>query len=164
MESKEVYENIRLLSLSVGDFIRYWGFRRIHGAIWTQVYISAVGLSCSDLAKRLKLSKALISPALTELKKWELITEIPAPDAKIKLYTANENVEQVILKVLKNREEKMISRVSQNLEKLSRAKINSQIISESRIASLESMVSSAEFFLKFILSTENILTHNPLEK
>ena len=79
-------KNLQKLSLSIGNFIRYWGFRRIHGAIWTQLYLSKTPLSCTDLTSRLGLSKALISPALDELCKFKLIFEAPAPNEKTKIY------------------------------------------------------------------------------
>lgn len=164
MECKDVFQNLRQLSLSVGEFIRYWGFRRVHGAVWTQIYLSKNSLSCTDLVKRLKLSKALISPAINELKEWNLIFEIPSHDEKTKLYGANENVEDVILKVIKMREAKMIKTVCKNLKKLAQNQSASELLLRERISSLENMVFSAQVFLNFILSTENILTKNPLEK
>lgn len=44
-------EKLRSLSDSVGDFIRHWGFRRIHGQIWTQVFLSKDSLSGAELTE-----------------------------------------------------------------------------------------------------------------
>ena len=86
MKSKVKAPSVQKLSLSIGNFIRYWGFRRIHGAIWTQVFLSKTPLSCTDLTERLGLSKALISPALEELCHYHLIQVVASPNDKTKLY------------------------------------------------------------------------------
>jgi len=145
---------MKSLALSVGDFIRYWGFRKIHGAIWTQVYLSKIPLSCSDLTKRLKLSKALISPALAELCMHKLIFEDLAPNEKTKVYSADENVERVILSILKNRELKILNSVAENYSKLELLKLSS--VRKDRLNSLGEMIQSAHLMLQFITSQQDL--------
>lgn len=49
------------LANEVGDFICYWGFKKIHGRLWTHIYLARVPLDAGQLMQRLKVSKALIS-------------------------------------------------------------------------------------------------------
>ena len=116
--SSKVNTNLIKLSQTIGDFIRYWGFRRIHGQIWTQIFLSQKALSGAELTRSLKVSKALVSPALKELLKHKLIFE-QRIDAKTKAYTANPDVLGVIRNVLVRREAQLIKK---NTKKFSNSK------------------------------------------
>ena len=122
MQSKEFEKALRAVSLSVGDFIRYWGFRRIHGAIWTQLYVSSTPLSGTELARRLKVSKALVSPALSELEKHKLIRQSEAPNDKTILYEACDDVNAVIKHVLKTREKPLLSEIDRRFQSMNEFK------------------------------------------
>lgn len=150
-------KSLQRLSLSIGAFIRYWGFRRIHGAIWTQLYLSKTPLSCTDLTRKLGLSKALISPALDELCSYKLIQEAPAPNEKTKLYEASENISQVIQHVLKMRESIMMKQITSDFSAFAQSGSGSNEFSEARIKSLEEMISSANFMLELMMSQKDIL-------
>ncbi len=148
---------LRHLSLAVGDFIRYWGFRRVHGAIWAQIYLSKRALSCTELAERLDLSKSLISPGLAELEKWKLIREAPPVDDKTKLYVANEDLSSVIQHVLRTREAEMMANIVQNLSHLGTLNKRSEMISEERFQNLEQMTVSANMMLELLLKENSLL-------
>lgn len=161
MKSKDLtsksQKNLQKLSLSVGNFIRYWGFRRIHGAIWTQLYLSKTPLSCTDLTARLGLSKALISPALDELCQYKLITEAPAPNEKTKVYKAAENINEVIQHVLRTREAKMLKQITNDFSAFSDMENESDAIDSSRVESLGEMIIAANLMLEIMLSQKDIL-------
>lgn len=112
---------LRPLASSIGDFIRYWGFRRIHGQIWTMIYTSKNPLSGADLSAGLKVSKALISKALKELEDHELIIQVESENSKTKRYAANPEVFKVIQKVLINREMQILHRISASFDYLQRS-------------------------------------------
>ncbi|MBY0316514.1 MAG: hypothetical protein K2Q26_13405 [Bdellovibrionales bacterium] len=155
-------KSLKNLSLSIGDFIRYWGFRRVHGAIWAQLYLSKEPLSCTDLVSRLDFSKALISPALDELLHLKLIEEAPAPNDKTKVYRAVENFDGVIRHVLKTREAKMLQQITQNLNSLQQSAATSDRIDGARLESLSQMIGSANLMLNLLISQKDLLRF-PLE-
>ncbi|MGZ3690685.1 MAG: GbsR/MarR family transcriptional regulator [Pseudobdellovibrio sp.] len=157
MKSPESNLQLRNLSLSIGQFIRYWGFRRIHGAIWAQLYLSKMPLSCTQLAGRLGLSKSLISPALEELCGYRLIQEVVSLDDKTKLYSASENINEVIQHVLKTRESKMLKQITQNFERLKKSKAASKDLDTARLNSLEEMIYSANTMLEILLQQDDVL-------
>ncbi|MBC7467025.1 MAG: hypothetical protein H7256_13635 [Bdellovibrio sp.] len=157
MKSKDQTLNLRKLSLSVGQFIRYWGFRRIHGAIWTQVYLSNTPLSCTDLATRLALSKSLVSPALEELCKFKLIQEAPAPNEKTKVYVAIDNISDVIQHILKTREAKILDQISKDFSNLSDSAENSKMLNEQKVKDLGEMILAANFMLTILVAQKDIL-------
>jgi DNA-binding transcriptional regulator GbsR (MarR family) len=114
-------KEVRHLSEAIGDFIEYWGFRRIHGQIWGQVFMSKRPLSGSDLTTRLNVSKALVSPALKQLLDYELIFEVESLDSRKKLYEANPDFMSVIRKVIKTREVPLLQKVQNKYVKLETA-------------------------------------------
>ncbi|MFQ5770977.1 MAG: hypothetical protein ACE5HX_10610, partial [bacterium] len=55
------------LAESVGEFIKYWGFKEIHGRIWVHIYLSQAPITAKDLTEKLGVTKGLISMMLSEL-------------------------------------------------------------------------------------------------
>jgi DNA-binding transcriptional regulator GbsR (MarR family) len=145
---------LRAFSDAVGNFMRYWGFRRIHGQIWTQAYLSKIPLSGADLTRRLGVSKALVSPAISELLEYELL--LPAGgDSKKKLFIAHPDVFSVIRKVLRERERLIFKDAAarfRELEKCAKLTPTSEIDPE-RLVLVGQMISSAEAGLAFVLQT-----------
>ena len=45
---------------SVGKFIEHWGFRSIHGRIWTVVFLSPRPVSTLEIIEKLEVSKGLV--------------------------------------------------------------------------------------------------------
>lgn len=145
---------LRALSESVGDFIRYWGFRRIHGEIWTQVFLSKTSLSGAELTQRLEVSKSLVSPALSELEEYGLII-MTEDGKKTKRYSAAPNVVSVIKDILKEREAKIIAEAQKQFEALDkihqkRGDQNS-LLETTRLEELGQMISLAQFALGFVI-------------
>lgn len=163
MQTDPFHVAMKKVSVAVGDFIRYWGFRRIHGEIWTQLYLSSKPLSGADLVHRLNLSKALVNPALHELEAHGLIfLEAEASDDKTKRYSANTDVYGVIKNVLQDREFVLIHsalREHKNLSELSKKDPRSEVDPE-RLKSLGKMMDSALFSVS-ILQKLHDLTEIP---
>lgn len=142
-------KNRLLLAQSIGDFIRYWGFRRIHGEIWTLVFLSREPLSGAEIVQQLKVSKALVSPALRELESYELIYQVESVDAKTKRYEANPDVFGVIQQVLRGRESALLKKVKQDFEALGRD--STEELSPERVRALGDMIQSANVFLNALM-------------
>jgi len=145
-------KELKRLAGAVGDFIRYWGFRRIHGQVWTQVYLSATPLSGADLTRTLGVSKALVSPALKELEFYDLIRRAAGGDEKTKRYEANPDVFSVIQKVLREREQKLLARAAQGVEAAQKACANSPAVNPQRLQQLAEMVASANIAIEWVAS------------
>src|SRR6185312_12078365 len=107
------------LANEVGDFICYWGFKRIHGRLWTHIYLAKTPLDAGRLMQRLKVSKALISLSLNDLLKYEVIHEAEKSPRGTQTYVANPDVLDVILNVLRRRERKMLAKAETSHRMLS---------------------------------------------
>jgi DNA-binding transcriptional regulator GbsR (MarR family) len=154
--NQKLYKAKNELASAVGDFMRYWGFRRIHGQIWLQIYISKEPRSGAELTRLLKVSKALVSPALNELLDYGLI-ECEEVDKKTKKYTAQEDVYGVIKKVLKTRERELIAQAQKSMGQLRQA-LGADAASElnvSRIDQVEGMIATAGLALDLIMRSSN---------
>jgi len=162
MKKQEKSKPLQSLSMSVGDFIRYWGFRRIHGAVWTQVYLSETPVSCTELTKRLGLSKALISPALEDLRKYELIHLVPSGNEKTKLYAPADDINAVIRKVLQQREVKMLEKITADYAHLESSALASgsrdSFIDKQKLKNLGEMIQNANMVLSLLVAQEDFLS------
>ncbi len=157
MRSKDFEKSMRELSMSIGDFIHYWGFRRIHGALWAQLFVSSTPLSVTELARRLDVSKALVSPALTELAKYGLIREVPAPDDRSVLFEAVGEAGEVVRKILKSREVPMLEKINQRFQKVDAHKAKPNDTRDDRLLELKLMIGSASAFLSLFVEQDEIL-------
>src|SRR5882757_8160603 len=135
------------LANEVGDFICYWGFKRIHGRLWTHIYLAKSPLDAGNLMQRLKVSKALISLSLNDLLKYDVILENGKSSRGTQTYIANPDVLDVVLNVLRRRERKMRAKAetsfrmltSLNGEKLERANLEN-----CRLDSMGRMITQAQ--------------------
>jgi DNA-binding transcriptional regulator GbsR (MarR family) len=157
MKSKANKNKLQQLSLSIGNFIRYWGFRRIHGSIWTQLYLSRIPLSCTDLTKRLGMSKALISPALDELCSYKLIKEVPSPNEKTKLFSATTNINEVIRNVLKTREALILKQITKDFSNFSEVAEQDETIDPDQVRTLGEMIVAANLMLEILMTQEDLM-------
>ncbi len=153
--------NIQLdrLAEQIGNFIQYWGFKKIHGQIWTHIYLSSEPLSALQLIERLKVSKALISIAMNDLIQYQLLIQTPESiNKKNKFYTANPNVFEVIRFVLETRELHMLNRVSSEHQLLRELKQKSkhEPIDEKKLKQLGHMIDGAESALGSLMRLTSV--------
>lgn len=87
---------------AVGAFIEYWGFKAVHGRVWTLLALHRRPLSQSEIVERLGVSKALVSTTISELSGFGLVR--PVSDRRNAPYEAVVNVWPTIADVLRSRE------------------------------------------------------------
>jgi DNA-binding transcriptional regulator GbsR (MarR family) len=147
------------LSEQIGEFIHYWGFKRVHGRIWTHLFLSDKPLDSADMVRQMKISKALVSISVHELLEYEVITECGKSERNTQLYTVNPDILQVILNVLRGREKRLLNRVTAAHEALdkvsSQDKIDNQI-SQDRLVQLKKLVSDASDALDGLISLRSV--------
>ena len=147
---------LKQLATGIGGFIRYWGFRNIHGEIWTTVYLSNEPLSGIEICQLLNVSKALVSPALKELEAEGLIRQVASENSKTKRYLAEEDVNKVIHEVLKRREKPMIEKIQQSYLKLGQEITEESAVNSERLQKMGAMIQVAELGLSTLLQEKII--------
>lgn len=135
------------LANEIGDFICFWGFKKIHGRIWTHLFLSNDALDAGQLMTRLKVSKALISLSLNDLLRFEVIQESHKSARGTQTYVPNPNVLDVILNVLRRRERKMLARAESSHKMLASVANDNLVgaqISLERVKALGVMIHQAQ--------------------
>jgi len=154
--SAQEFSKLKALAELVGEFIRYWGFRKIHGQLWAVVYLSKRPMSGVELVEFLGVSKALVSPALRELEDEGLLVQVESENAKTKRYAAVEDVEQVIRQVLKRRERPMMEKISSTFQDLKTNVSDPSALTPDRLVRLETMIQSAHLALTMLVESDEM--------
>ena len=148
-------KDLKNLESIVGQFMEYWGFKKIHGRIWTHLYTSTKELDSIELMKRLRVSKGLMSLAIRDLVKYKVIFPHHTGRHGTTFYTTNPNLFDVITNVLKNRERKMLTqaiKASEKLASLNQNKLDSHQLSLEKIQDILSMSASSLVLLEAFLN------------
>src|SRR5690606_9879511 len=99
--SSKVPPEFEDLASQIGEFIEYWGFKKIHGQIWTHIFLSQNPIDATTLVKRLHVSKALVSLAIKDLMKYEVIQVVGQGTRRKVLFQSNPDLTRVICSVLR---------------------------------------------------------------
>lgn len=146
-----------LLSQGIGQFIQYWGFKEIHGKVWTLLYLSAEPLTAQELCHKLKVSKTLLSFTMQDLLQHQLIIAVESPNLKAKYYKANPHVFEVIVDILRQRELKILESIQVSYDQLIdevNAKDEKMNLDKERLRFLGAMVINAKLFLDELIHQE----------
>lgn len=143
------------LAENVGAFIEFWGFKNVHGRLWTFLLLADRPLDASDLIQRLQVSKALVSMTLADLLEHRVIEEAGKSDRGTQLYRPNPDLLDVIGNVLKHRERRMIARVLGSiraLKALGASELESAGVDADRLKTFGRLAESAAKALDSFLS------------
>ena len=151
---KKSEEVLRLID-SVGNFIEYWGFKKLHGKIWTLVFISREPISTPQIVEFLGVSKGMVSVALNELLEFGLIERGHKVEHGAVTYTADEaQVAAVVRGVLKNRELLLIADSMKCLDQLNNMPRNEMLelgLSVKKIKAMTNLTESCQNLLQKII-------------
>jgi DNA-binding transcriptional regulator GbsR (MarR family) len=150
------YPELDELSERVGEFIQYWGFKRIHGKIWAHLYLSEIPLDATTLVKRLRVSKALVSFSIHDLLEYNVIRQVARGRGRTVLFEANPDLTGIILNVLRLRERKMMTQVMAAADLLGRtppALMAEMKVSPLKVEQMQEMVGSAQSVLDFVIGS-----------
>lgn len=141
---------------SVGRFIEYWGFKKVHGRIWALTFLNPTPVDASYLKKTLGISKALTSMSIKELLEYDVLLELKKNRPETQKYQANPEITDVIINVLKNRELNLLKEVSQNFQKVKKTSNQHGNICPSAINDMENMIETAHSILTAMVSLDQV--------
>lgn len=147
-------ESIQVLVEQIGEFIQYWGFRKVDGMIWALIYLSAKPLSGQDLADRLELSKGMVSISLNTLLQYGVVKTSGRGSGRTTYYESAEDLDSVITSVLKSREAEMLKRTHASARQLQSLKHSPRLkddFSPQRIQSMSRMINRGSKLLNLII-------------
>ena len=145
------------LACEIGNFIRFWGFKRIHGKIWTHIYLSQVALDAGTLMKRLNVSKALMSLSLHDLLEYDVIRVAGKSEKGTQVFVANPDIGNVIINVLKKREKSLLSLIEDSHGQLrSSERVGIENLCPHRLDRLGHLIRQAHSTLEGFIELANI--------
>jgi DNA-binding transcriptional regulator GbsR (MarR family) len=139
---------------SVGAFMEYWGFKAVHGKIWTAVYLSKDPVDANFMISQLQLSKAAISLGIKDLLHYNVIHEVPKNGPSTQKYISNPDLMDVICNVLRQREKKMLQVVVQYSKALSEKSLVDSPLSAQKNTQLRKMTEQAHVLLESMLQLQ----------
>lgn len=141
------------LAESVGEFIEFWGFKKIQGVLWAHLYLSKNAWDAAEIMEALNISKSLTSQTLGVLTEYRVIIEVEKSAKGTRQYMANPDPMAAILYVLKTRERRMLAKIS-SAQKLARGlpkkEISEQGMDLKRLEKLGNLVKMGELILNQI--------------
>jgi DNA-binding transcriptional regulator GbsR (MarR family) len=147
--------DLEKLALKVGSFMEYWGFKKVHGQIWTHLFLSRTPLDATTLGKRLGVSKGLVSLAVKDLLQYQVIQKSSKGLKRTVYLVANPQVYKVICGVLMQRERKILEEVLGQVRELrEHPGPGSEMVSPERLEELESMTETAKDFVDLLIASE----------
>lgn len=99
---------------AIGAFIEYWGFKSIHGRVWTLLALRAEPVAQAEIAGTLGVSRSLVSGAVAELARLGLVRAVG--DHRNAPYEAVMDFWPTIADVLRGREWMLLERARLALE------------------------------------------------
>ena len=156
--AKALPPQLQELEKIVGQFMEYWGFKNIHGRIWTHLYTSKSPLDSTELMDRLGVSKGLMSIAIRDLLEYDVIKTDHVGRHGTVFFVANTDLLGVITNVLKVRESKMLSLAQKSCEALKKLKaqeLEGAGIDADKIQSVLELTESAQLLLQTFLFQDN---------
>lgn len=151
----KVPDEIRRLADQIGQFMQYWGFKKIHGQIWTHVWLAKNPIDATTLVKRLDVSKALVSLAIKDLLQYEVVQILNEGDRRKMLLIPNPDIQTVITNVLKNRESKMMSEIVNTQTAVDSLKLDAKEaldMDQSRLDQMKMISAMADMALQTLIS------------
>lgn len=146
------------LEEAVGQFIQYWGFKRIHGRIWLHLYTSSEPLDSAELMRRLGVSKGLMSLAVRELLDYQVILQAKTGKHGTVFYEANSDLQAVITNVLRSREALMLDQTrlfAKTLRALDSKELKKSGVDLGRVESVLELTESAQGILDVFISLQS---------
>ena len=89
---------------AVGQMMELWGFKRIHGMVWTYIFLAPHPQTAQDIRTGLGISTGLASMTLADLARWGVVHRRSPPGERRDFFEAEANIWRPILKVLRERE------------------------------------------------------------
>jgi len=159
LNSSKPSQHLNTLAEQVGEFIEYWGFKRVHGRLWTHLFLSPEPLDAAQFIERLGISKALVSMTLSDLLEFQVILPAGKSERGTELYLANPETTQVILNVLRNREQKMLERIDQAFSNFKHAasRPGSDLsVSSQNLQSMEELIESGKHAMQGLINLTSL--------
>lgn len=91
---------------TMGKITSFWGFSKIMGQLYGQLYLSPKPLTLDEMAENLSISKGNVSINIRALERWNMVRQVWIKGDRKDFYEAETEFWKIIKGVLKEREKK----------------------------------------------------------
>ena len=95
---------------AVGALMEFWGFKRLMGRIWTQLYLRGEPQTAAEICEQLEISSGAASMTLSDLERWGVIRRSRKAGDRREYFEAETDIWKMISRVLRERELLQIDR------------------------------------------------------
>jgi DNA-binding transcriptional regulator GbsR (MarR family) len=144
---------------SIGDFIEYWGFKKVHGKVWTYLFLQGRAVSSKELKDNFQISKALLSNVINDLKRYKVIKDAGHGKHGAEMFEANPNIFEAIINVLRSREKLILSNIYAQVKSLndcSKEDLADMNVDKSRLKELTLLVDIGVRSLNGVIKLEKL--------
>lgn len=99
-----------------GEMASNWGINRTMAQIHALLYVSEEALDTDRIMERLQISRGNANMNLRSLMSWSLVYKVPVEGSRKDYYTAEKDVWHITAQIIKEREQREIKPVRQQLE------------------------------------------------
>jgi DNA-binding transcriptional regulator GbsR (MarR family) len=101
---------------SLGELIKFWGFSKHHGRIWTLLYLREAPQCSGDIQDLLQMSAGLVSMSVKELLHWEVIAKVWIEGDRRDYFAANTDLWRMVTRVIREREAHLLEGTRRSLD------------------------------------------------
>jgi HTH-type transcriptional regulator, glycine betaine synthesis regulator len=149
------FPELEKFTTQLSELAHNWGFKRIHGKIWAQLFLSERPLDAADLIAQLDISKALVSISIRELLEVKAVEDVGRSLRGTHLYRANADLNEIALQVMRKRERALISSAQEALQALKQTggeTLRSFEVSETQISAIGEQLNQASNFVEAFIA------------
>lgn len=146
------------LLASIGFFIEHWGFKEVHGQVWTCIFLAEHAVDARHIIQHLQVSKAAVSLAIKDLLDYNVIQEVQKTKPSTRKYVSNPDLCEVILNVLRARERKILNTVvdaANSFLESGKEELSRIHVSRDKLRQLKDLAQSAQDTLDQVIRTRD---------
>lgn len=157
MSDVKAFPELEKLTEQMSELVHNWGFKRIHGKIWSLLYLSERPLDAADLISQLQISKALVSISVRELLDAGAVKDVGRSQRGTHLFRANTDIAAIAFEVLRKRERDMLAKTQDALTALAGIQaetLKTFEISAKHVENLQIEIRNASMLLEGLVETQ----------
>ena len=150
----KVLPEVEALATQVGRWGVNLGYKQVHGRIWCHLYLSGVGMDAGTILRRLRISKALVSISLKDLKAVGAVEIAGKSPRHTQLFRANPDILAILRAVLRTRELPLLEGLHAAASRLAQVSEAGQVegmVNPLRSTRLREFLAGSRDFLKNVL-------------
>lgn len=117
-ETHSIHPAVLQACEAIGSLMELWGFKRVHGMLWTYIFLQPAPVTANQIREALGISSGLVSMTLADLERWDVVHRRSPRGDRRDYFTAEAEIWKPILRVLREREYAQMLQALETLKQL----------------------------------------------